>query len=184
MSDTTRDRNVAAAPPATQTTSGARRRFAGLYGAKPWHLLSLLGCFLVTGYTVTRLFSDQTALVRIAIWFVGAAVVWDAVLGPALAAADAGARPVLRRVRVRGVSPLNHVRFPALLSFLLLVTFTPVIFQRSEFVYRGKSGLTQEPYLERWLLVTLALFTVSALLYAARVLRAPRTPDPGASASS
>ncbi len=166
----------AAVPPATETTTDARGAFAGRYGAKPWHLLSLLGCFAVTGYAVSRLLDNSAALLRITIWFVGAAVVWDLVLGPALAAGDSGLRLVTRRVH--GVSLLNYVRFPALLSLLLLLMYAPLIFQRSEQIYRLKAGLSQDPYLERWAAVVVALFALSAVAFAVAVLRASRRGAP------
>jgi uncharacterized membrane protein YuzA (DUF378 family) len=146
--------------------SAFRRR----YGASWWHLLSLLACFALTGYAVSRLFGDSTALVRIAIWFVGAAVVWDLVLGPLLALADAG----LRRLRLGPVPPVNYLRVPALLSLLLLVVWAPLIFERSAFVYEMKSGLSSQPYLGRWVAVTVVLFAVSAVAYAVAVWRARR----------
>ena len=155
-------------------TAGEDRRFVQLYGAKPWHLLALLACFAVTAYAVSRLFNDSTALVRITIWFVGAAVVWDLVVGPALALGDSALRPLTRRVRVRGVSPLNYVRFPVLLSLLLLMIWTPLVFQRSEQVYQAKSGLRQDPYLERWAAVTGVLLLLGAAAFAVSVLRARR----------
>ena len=158
---------------------GEDRRFVQLYGAKPWHLLSLLACFAVTGYAVSRLFGDSAALIRIAIWFVGAAVVWDLVVGPALALGDSALRPVTRRVRVRGVSPLNYVRFPALLSLLLLMMWTPLIFQRSEQIYQKKSGLLQDPYLERWAAVAGVLLLLGAVAFAVSVLRAGRRSSSG-----
>jgi hypothetical protein len=167
--------NPTATAPAEQTTSGARRGFVRRYGAKPWHLLSLLGCFALTGYAVSRLLDDLPALLRITIWFVGAAVVWDLLLGPALAAGDRLLRP-LRRVRPHGVSPLNYVRVPALLSLLLLVMFLPLIRQRSEGVFQAKSGLSQDPYLGRWLTVTVALFALAGLAYTVALLRARRRP--------
>ena len=149
--------------------------FSRLYGAHPWHLLTLLASFAVTGYAVTRLLEDTGALVRIVVWFIGAAVVWDLVLSPLLSLVDAGARPVLRSVRLGGVAALNFVRFPALLSLLLLLIWTPLVFQRSEQIYRSKSGLSQDPYLERWLLVTAALFALSFVAYSVAVLRAKRS---------
>jgi hypothetical protein len=160
-----------ATPSPTATTSGRRRRFVELYGARPWHLLTLLASFALTGYTVSRLLAGTSALVQIAIWFVGSAVLWDVVLGPVLALVDRAGRPLLQRVHVRGVSPLNHVRVPALLSSLLLVVFAPLVFQRSEQSYQSASGLVQDPYLDRWAAVTLALFAGSALAYALAVLR-------------
>ena len=157
-------------PTGTQAPPGPQSRFGALYGAQPWHLLALLACFVVSAYAVSRVFGDRTALVRIAIWFVGAAVVWDLVLGPLYALADRGLRP-LRRVAVRGVAVRNYVRVPALVSSLLLLVWTPLIFQRSEQIYRLKAGLVQDPYLERWAAVTAVLFALSAVAYAVAVLR-------------
>jgi hypothetical protein len=163
-----------ALPPASETTPGLRGRFARLYGAKPWHLMVLLACFALTGYAVSRLLDDLPTLIRIAIWFVGAAVVWDLLVGPAFALADRLLRPALRAVRPRGVPALNYVRVPALVSALLLIVWAPLILQRSEFVFRLKAGLLQDPYLERWLAVTGALFALSAVAYAVALLRARR----------
>ena len=141
-----------------------------LYGAAPWHLLVLLGLLAVTAYTGTRLLGDP-ALLRIAIWFVGAAVVWDLVLGPLVALADRGLQAALGRGHV---PLLNHVRVPALLSGLLLLLFAPLVLQRSEGVYAAKTGLSQDPYLERWLAVTAVLFAASALAWVVALLRARR----------
>lgn len=148
-------------------------RFARRYGAAPWHLLVLLACFALTGYAVGRLLDDLPVLVRITLWFVGAAVVWDLLLGPALALADRGLTP-LSRVRVRGVAVLNYVRVPVLLSTLLLLVWAPLILQRSEATFRVKSGLSQDPYLARWAAVTAVLLALSAAAYALAVLRARR----------
>jgi hypothetical protein len=63
-------------------------------------------------------------------------VVWDLVLGPALALSDRGVRWLLPRVA--SVSPLDLVRFPALLSLLLLALFAPLVLQRSEQRYRPR----------------------------------------------
>ena len=149
-------------------------RVLGRYGASGGHLAALLGCFALTGYAVTRLLDDTSTLVRIAVWFVGAAIAWDLVLAPALALLDRLAGRVLRRVRPGGVAVLNHVRFPALLSLLLLVLFAPLVLQRSEQRYLAKTGLTQDPYLQRWAAVTVAVFVLSALVLAVTVVRARR----------
>jgi hypothetical protein len=151
---------------------GAFRR---LYGDRPLHLVTLLGCFLVAGYAASRLLGDPKAL-RIAVWFVGAAVVWDLVLAPLIALGDRAVRPLWSRRRSLpgGVPAVNYVRTPALLSGLLLLLYTPQIFQRSEPSYFDASGLTQNPYLDRWLLVTALLFGLAALAYGVAVLRARR----------
>ena len=156
----------AAASPATRGRAWQR------YGASPWHLLALLGCFALTGYAVTRLLGETSALLQIVLWFVGAAAVWDLLLGPALALADRGTRTLLRRAQVRGVAALNYVRFPTLLSLLLLVTFAPLLLQRSEPRYLAKTSLMQDPYLERWAAVSAGLYALSAVTYAVAVARA------------
>jgi hypothetical protein len=141
-----------------------------LYGAAPWHLAALLALLAVTGYAASRLLGDP-ALLRIAVWFVGAAVVWDVVLGPLLALVDRGLRAGLRGGRV---PPLNFVRVPALLSGALLLVCAPLVLQRSEGVYAAKTGLTQDPYLARWLAVTAVLSLASALAYGVAVRWARR----------
>lgn len=141
-----------------------RSRFVRLYGAHPWHLVALLLCFALSAYTVLRL-EDDPALLRIAVWFVGVAVVWDLVLGPLLALADRLLRPLAR------VGALNHVRVPGLLSLVLLLVWAPVILQRSEGQFRNKAGLGQDVFLGRWLTITAVLFAVSAVVYAAGRLR-------------
>lgn len=150
-------------------------RFVRLYGERPRHLVVLLACFALTAYTVLRLVDDP-ALTRIVVWFVGCAVVWDLVVAPAFALADRALRPLGRPSRSwpGGVSPLNHVRVPALLSALLLMVWAPVVLQRSEDVFRSKAGLGQDVFLGRWLMITAVLFALSAVLYAVAVARGAR----------
>lgn len=138
------------------------------YGASVGHLLVLLACFAVSAYTVTRLLGNPS-LLRIAIWFVGAALAWDVVGGPLLALADRLLQP-LRRPR-DGVALLNHLRAPLLLSVLLLLVWTPVIFTRSSQRFQTKAGLTEDPYLGRWIVITLVLLAISLGLYGLRRLR-------------
>jgi hypothetical protein len=143
------------------------------YGARWWHLAAVLLSFVVAAYSISRVLDDPT-LFRLAVWFVGAAVVWDFVLGPLYALVDAGARRALRATPDAVVSPLNYLRVPVVLSTALLLVWTPLVFQRSEAIYRAKSGLLQDPYLERWLGVTGVLFGLSALAYVVALLRARR----------
>ncbi len=151
------------------------RTFRRLYGERPLHLVVLLACFAVSAYAASRIVGDPAAL-RIAAWFLGAAIVFDLVLAPLLALADRVLRGA--RDRVRGgpgrVSPVNYVRVPVLLSGLLLLVYAPVIFRRSEEPYRAASGLDQEPFLERWVAISAGIFAVAALAYAVAALRARR----------
>jgi hypothetical protein len=47
--------------------------------------------------------------------------------------------------------------------------FFPGIIQQGSATYLAATGQTQQPFLSRWLLLTAAMFTVSALLYAIRL---------------
>ena len=152
------------------------KAFRRLYGERPLHLLVLLACFAVSAYAASRVVEDPAAL-RIAAWFLGAAIVFDLVLSPLLALADRALLALrgLRRSRSpRAVSPVNFVRVPVLLSGLLLLVHAPLILQRSEQPYAAASGLDQDPYLERWLAVSAVLGAVAAVAYAVAVLRARR----------
>ena len=137
--------------------------FRRMYGDSPLHLVVLAAATVVAGYAATRVLGVPGAL-RIAVWFLGAAVVWDLVVGPLLALADRGLRAVLGRGPGRrgGRSALNHVRAVVLLAGLLLTVFAPLVLQRAEPAYTVASGLTADPYLERWLLVA-ALLAAGAL---------------------
>lgn len=134
----------------------------------------LLACLALTAYAASRLLDELPVLTRIAIWFVGVAVVWDLVLGPLLALVDRGLRP-LHRVRLRGVAALNYVRVPAGVSALLLLVWAPLVLERSAATFERKSGLDASVYLGRWAGVTAALLLLSAAAYGVAVLRAGRT---------
>jgi hypothetical protein len=147
------------------------------YGASPLHLLALLACFALTGYVATHLVDDPL-IVRMLIWFGGAVIGHDLVLFPLYALADRSLRGVLRILpatrlnRTPVVPPLNYLRTPTLGAALTLVLFLPGIIQQGAGTYRSATGLTQAPYLGRWLVLTAAMFGVSAVLYAIRSRRA------------
>jgi hypothetical protein len=84
------------------------------------------------------------------------------VLLPLYSAADRAGRLALP-------GPLiNYVRVPAGLSVLLLVVFWSTIRGRGEGAYTRVSGQTWDGYGTRWLLVTAALFALSAAVYLTR----------------
>lgn len=140
------------------------RGFRSAYGGSPLHLLSMLGCFALAGVAALQL-ADSPAFLRIVVWFVGAALVHDLLLYPLYMLADRSAQAGLARAG-GGPGSVNWVRVPTLLSGLLLLLFWPVITQHSEGAYRRASGLTLDPYLERYLAITGALYLGSALLFA------------------
>jgi Kef-type K+ transport system membrane component KefB len=144
-------------------------RFRDIYGTTPLHLLAVAASFAVAFYAALRIAGSPSGW-RIAYWFVGAAVVHDLVLWPLYTVLDriAGGR--------RPRPAVNYVRVPVLLSGLLFLTWSGLILQRAPSTYESATGLTPEPYLERWLAVSAVLFLASGLLYA---LRARRGRDSG-----
>ncbi|MFY1636482.1 hypothetical protein ACN27F_24940 [Solwaraspora sp. WMMB335] len=164
-----------------QSASGApANRFRSGYGAPVWHLLLLVGCFAIAGWVALRLAGEATA-VRMLIWFVAAVIIHDLVMFPVYAAADralltagragygTGARPVR-------LSVVNHVRVPVLGSVLLFLVYLPGILRLGSGTFTSATGLTQEPYLGRWLVLTAVMFAVSGLVLVARLLVARRSP--------
>ena len=94
------------------------------------------------------------------LWLVAAVIVHHLVLLPFYSVLDRGARRLTGGHRSR----LNYLRVPVGLSGLLLLVYFPVISGRGAGGYEAVSGLTFDGYLERWLLVTAALFAGSGLL--------------------
>ena len=164
------------------------RRFARFYGAHPLHLLAVLFTFALAGYAVMvvgpqNLWNPDVWWKSIAVWFLGAVIAHDLVLFPLYALADRSLKSGLDAVRgrrpprARTVPVLNYIRVPALASGLTLLLFLPGIIEQGADAYRAATGLTQEPYLDRWLLLSAAFFAVSALTYATRLAVSRRDGD-------
>jgi hypothetical protein len=135
-------------------------------------LLALLASFVVAGYAGVRLLNGDP--VGVGAWFVGSAVVHDLVFFPLYAGADAAVVTLLRRrpalATVAGVPWLNHLRVPAVISGLLLLVWSPLIL-RLPTTYFEASGLSAQPFLLRWVVVTAALFAISAVTLVVRAAR-------------
>lgn len=150
------------------------RLWRHLYGENPLHLLSVLGCFALSGYVVSRLWEDPS-LVPLAVWFAGAVIGHDLVLYPLYALAD---QPLVAtrwaRRRVRGDRPplvpgINHVRLPALGAALLGLIWLPSITGRAAESFAFTAGHPAVGQFENWLLITGVLFLGSAVVYALRL---------------
>jgi hypothetical protein len=161
-------------------------RFKRLYGGHPLHLLTLLASFALVGYVISvlgtkQLWNSRVWWQSILVWFIAAILLHDLVLFPFYALADrslgAGWRAVTGRLpdRTPRVPPINYVRIPVMASGLLFVMFLPGIIEQGKGTYRNATGLTQAPFLDRWLLITAGLFGVSALAYGVRLLLVRRT---------
>ena len=153
-----------------------RSWFRRYIGDSPLHVLALLACFALTGYAVQRA-SLGPAPMRMAEWFIGAAVSHDLLLFPLYAIVDATAVHLHHRARhalPAGVPLVNHVRVPVVLAGLLLLVSFPLVIGQGDASYHRAAGLHSDVFLSRWLLATGVLFAASALLYAVRLGRATR----------
>ena len=134
------------------------------YGASPLHLLAHLAVLPLAAWALL-LVAGRPDGVRILVWLALSAVAHDLVLLPFYGLLD--------RLGRRAAGPaVNYVRAPALVSGLLLLVFFPVISGKGEPSFTRASGLTYDGYLARWLLITAALFALSAAVY---LLRGSRT---------
>ncbi|HET7072783.1 MAG TPA: hypothetical protein VFI55_01705 [Mycobacterium sp.] len=157
---------------------GLVTRFRACYGSHPLHLLTMLSGFALLGAVLTifkpaTLWNPGAWWQSIAVWLAACVVAHDLLLFPLYALADRvlftriGRRP--SPVRHPKVSARNHIRVPALGAGLTLLIFLPGIIQQGAPTYQAATGQTQQPFLGRWLLLTAAMFAVSALCYVARL---------------
>ena len=149
------------------------RVFTKIYGGHPLHAVGLLLSFALVGYVVMlagpqNLWNDDIWWKSIVVWFFGSVLLHDAVLYPLYSLADRIVTGLPRRPST--VSPVNFVRVPALGAALTFLLFFPGILSQGAESYRAATGLTQEPFLGRWLVLTAALFTVSAVAYFIRLI--------------
>ena len=174
---------MSARPASGRPLAMAARRFRGVVGTGPLGLLTVVAALALTGYVVSLLgvaglTGGATWWQTILVWFVGAAVLHDLLLFPLYALADrsltAGLDAVRRRREPRpapAVPVVNHVRVPALVTGLTFLVFWPGIVEQGADTFRAATGLTQDPYLARWLLLVSAAWVASAVLYAVRLAR-------------
>lgn len=109
-----------------------------------------------------------------AVWFAAAIVFHDLVLFPLYTLADRLLGASLKR-HVQPRHPVrNYLRVPALGSGLMLLMFFPGIVRQGATLYGEDTGLTQQPFLGRWLMLTAVLFAGSAVSYAIALAVAQR----------
>jgi fumarate reductase subunit D len=146
-------------------TAGVRRR----YGARGLHLVGHITAFAVSAYALAQIIHGGR-VVNFAAWFVGAAVLHDIVFLPLYSLLDRVGHRV-HRARPRAAVPvINHLRAPALISGLLFLVYFPLILGTGQRSYFAASGHHPHGYARNWALITAALFTASAILYAVRIL--------------
>jgi hypothetical protein len=140
------------------------------YGEGPPHLLAVLASFAIVAYAFGEVVQRPGAL-SFAVWFGGAVVAHDLIAFPlySLFGLVAG-----RARNTRLAATVNYVRVPALLSGFALIVWFPFILGLSGESYEGASGLSDDPFLGRWLLLTATLFAGSGFLYAVNQRRRAR----------
>ncbi len=159
--------------------------FARLYGSRPLHLLTMIAGFALLGYVVATvkpvtLWNPDVWWQSILVWFGAAVVAHDLVLFPVYACLDRllsrsrTSSPARARPRL---PVLNYLRVPTLGAGLTLLVFLPGIIEQGATTYRAATGQTQDPFLGRWLLLTGAMFALSAGIYAARSAMVRRRVD-------
>jgi hypothetical protein len=151
--------------------------FRKAYGSTPLHLLAMLSGFGLLAYVVvvakpSTLWKPEGAWWQsVLVWFVAAFIAHDLVLFPIYALADrilGSLTTSRRRRRQPAVSARNYLRVPILGSGLILLVFFAGIIKQGATLFHEDTGLTQQPFLGRWLLLTAAMFGISALTYALR----------------
>ncbi|MEM6105311.1 hypothetical protein AAHS21_03455 [Mycobacterium sp. 050272] len=159
-------------------------RFATIYGSHPLHLLTMLSGFALLGYILVvfkpaTLWNSGTWWQSIAVWFAAAVVVHDLLFFPLYALADRALWAARRPTRTKpNVLARNYIRVPAMGAGLTLLIFLPGIIEQGGPTYEAATGQTQQPFLGRWLLLTAAMFGMSAICYLIRLARRAGAPRP------
>jgi hypothetical protein len=139
------------------------------HGAGPLHFFAL-ACGLAFGGYLVWIVLPAPNSTRILIWAGSAAILHDLVLWPLYTALDRVAARAGRHNRF-GVPWVNYVRVPVVLSAVFLTVSFPLVLRHSEPAYHTATGLTENPYLGRWLLLSGGAFAASAVLYVVRSAR-------------
>ena len=138
-------------------------------------VIAHLAVLVFAAYAVSRVFEvTSTDKLNFLIWLVAGAILHDSLLLPVYAIGDMLARLGLSEVEQRRVPAAGNLRFPAAVSGVLLLVYLPSIIGRNDGTFDRLSGRPPavDP-LEAWLWITVAVFALSALVYAVRVARAP-----------
>ena len=162
----------------------SRVGFRSLYGAGPLHLVWHLVALGIAAFAFAQIFSGA-GVGALVVWLLVLVVAHDLIFVPAYIGIDRLIRRAIARVSLpwaTDIPLINHLRAPALISGLLLIIYSPLISGQADRSYFSLSGRHLADYLRNWLLITVALFLGSGLIYvlrvaSARARRAPRGPS-------
>ncbi len=142
------------------------------YGRSPIHLLGVLFCYSLVTYAAVKLFSNVSLWIALA--FPAGIALHDFILFPAYRKANHFLTDYQVKREKQGKTSrrwINHIRVPVVLSFLLLLCYFPIILRLVADQRPKNTGLSQDSYLYRWLIVTAVLAAGSALAYFLRERR-------------
>jgi hypothetical protein len=157
-----------------------------LYGENLLHLIVLVGALALVAYTISvlgvqSLFNPKVWWQSIAVWFAVAVIGHDLILFPLYALAERllpRGRRDAKSANPHRVPVTNYVRMPTLATGLTFALFLPGIIQQGAFTYHAATGLTQEPFLARWLLLVAAFYLASAVCYVVKSVMTRTRPAP------
>jgi hypothetical protein len=149
-----------------------------LYGAGPLHLTVAIAALALAGWALAQALDVLSSPSNFVLWLAGAVVAHDLVLLPLYSLIGRGVASA-----VTGPAALNHLRVPALLSGMAFLVWFPLILGLDGTFFERISGTSNDVYLERWLLLTAALFGGSAVILLLR-RRRPRLDSEERTASS
>lgn len=151
--------------------------FRRLYGDRALHLIVLLAALALTAYAISllgviNLYNRKVWWQSIGVWFAVAVIGHDLVLFPLYTLAERLlALPRRPRQHDDQHTPLtNYLRIPTMATGLTFLMFFPGIIEQGAVFYRNATGLTQAPFLHRWLLLAATFYAISAMWYAANIV--------------
>ncbi|WP_249011521.1 hypothetical protein [Conexibacter sp. DBS9H8] len=128
------------------------------YGAGPGHLLLSAACLAIAAAAVIGWTQRPGDLMSVLIWFAAAVLLHDLVALPLYSLLD--------RHSIGRLHPHLAVflRVPALISGLVLLATFPTVLGFGAHTAEQLSGIREQGYLLRWLVLTAGLFALSAVL--------------------
>lgn len=140
------------------------------YGDGPLHLIAAIASLAVAAYAFLEI-ARHPGPISFAVFFAGAIVAHDLIAFPLYSALN---RLAGRAGAVAGLegSRINYLRVPVLLSAFAFIVWFPLILGLDDERYVADTGHARGAYLERWLLLTAALFVGAGVVYAIRRRRA------------
>ncbi len=136
-----------------------------LYGESLLHLLGVLICYALVTYASIKLFGVVSLWIALA--FPAGVIVHDFILFPVYRKVDQWLSAYQEKQQENGTDSIrwiNYVRFPLMTSLLLFFCYFPLILRLPEDRHLD-TGLSPEPYLYRWLIVSGTLMAGAIITY-------------------